>query len=36
MAWRVEGTYFVNCPCDMVCPCVTSGLTMPAVQRIRA
>src|SRR5215210_8151841 len=30
MAWRIEGTYFENCPCDMVCPCVTSGLTMPA------
>jgi hypothetical protein len=30
MAWRLEGTYFENCPCDMVCPCSTSGLTMPA------
>ena len=30
MAWRIEGTYFENCPCDMVCPCTTSGLTMPA------
>jgi hypothetical protein len=30
MAWRVEGTYFENCSCDMVCPCTTSGLTMPA------
>src|SRR5215208_2943940 len=30
VAWRIEGTYFENCPCDMVCPCVTSGLTMPA------
>jgi hypothetical protein len=30
MAWRLEGTYFENCPCDMVCPCTTSGLTMPA------
>lgn len=30
MAWRLEGTYFENCNCDMVCPCSTSGLTMPA------
>jgi hypothetical protein len=20
MAWRLEGTYFENCNCDMVCP----------------
>ncbi len=30
MAWRVEGTYFENCSCDMVCPCTTSGLSIPA------
>lgn len=30
MAWHITGTYFENCPCDMVCPCTTSGLTMPA------
>lgn len=30
MAWHLEGTYFENCNCDMVCPCSTSGLTMPA------
>ena len=30
MAWHLEGTYFENCPCDMVCPCTTSALTMPA------
>lgn len=30
MAWRLEGTYFENCNCDMVCPCGTSALTMPA------
>jgi hypothetical protein len=30
MAWHLEGTYFENCNCDMVCPCTTSGLTMPA------
>ena len=32
MAWRLVGTYFENCSCDMVCPCTTSGLTMPADQ----
>jgi hypothetical protein len=30
MAWQLEGTYFENCSCDMVCPCTTSGMTMPA------
>jgi hypothetical protein len=30
MAWRLKGTYFENCNCNMVCPCSTSGLTMPA------
>jgi hypothetical protein len=30
MAWRLEGIFFEHCPCDMVCPCVTSGFTMPA------
>lgn len=29
MAWRLDGTYFENCSCDMVCPCTTSGLTRP-------
>ncbi|MDJ0457956.1 DUF1326 domain-containing protein [Arthrobacter sp. NQ7] len=29
MAWQIEGTYFENCNCDMVCPCSTSGLTAP-------
>jgi hypothetical protein len=32
MAWQLEGTYFENCNCDMVCPCTTSGLSMPADQ----
>ncbi len=32
MAWQLTGTYFENCSCDMVCPCTTSGLTMPADQ----
>ena len=30
MAWQIEGTYFENCNCDMICPCSTSGLTAPA------
>lgn len=30
MAWELAGTYFEHCPCGMVCPCTTSGLTMPA------
>ncbi|HJT37217.1 MAG TPA: DUF1326 domain-containing protein [Actinomycetota bacterium] len=32
MAWHIEGTYFENCNCDMVCPCSTSGLTAPGDQ----
>jgi hypothetical protein len=32
MAWHLEGTYFENCSCDMVCPCTTSGLSRPADQ----
>jgi len=32
MSWSLQGTYFENCSCDMVCPCTTSGLTMPADQ----
>jgi hypothetical protein len=32
MTWTLQGTYFENCSCDMVCPCTTSGLTMPADQ----
>ncbi|MFI6599694.1 DUF1326 domain-containing protein [Nonomuraea sp. NPDC050536] len=30
MPWHLEGTYFENCNCDMICPCSTSGLTAPA------
>ena len=30
MAWRLEGTYFENCSCNMICPCGPSGMTMPA------
>src|SRR5512133_1248867 len=36
MAWRVEGSFLEACPCDMVCPCITSGFTAPAdVERCR-
>ena len=24
MAWRLEGRYFENCPCDVPCPCTAS------------
>lgn len=24
MAWKLEGTYFENCSCDVVCPCTAS------------
>jgi hypothetical protein len=30
MSWKVRGTYFENCSCNMVCPCSTSGMSMPA------
>lgn len=30
MAWHLEGSFLEACPCDMVCPCITSGFTAPA------
>lgn len=30
MAWQLQGTYFENCSCDVVCPCTVSALTLPA------
>ncbi len=30
MSWRLEGTYFENCNCDLVCPCTVSATTLPA------
>jgi hypothetical protein len=30
MAWHVEGSAFETCPCDVVCPCITSAFTAPA------
>ena len=25
MAWKLEGSYFENCSCEMPCPCIESG-----------
>jgi hypothetical protein len=30
MAWKLDGTYFENCSCDVLCPCGASSLTLPA------
>ena len=30
MAWHLEGTYFENCNCDVLCPCGASSLVLPA------
>lgn len=30
MTWHLEGSYFEHCPCDQVCPCITSAFTAPA------
>jgi hypothetical protein len=30
MAWKLDGTYFENCSCDVLCPCSASSLTLPA------
>jgi len=30
MAWYLDGTYFENCNCDVLCPCGASSLTLPA------
>ncbi len=30
MTWHLEGSAFETCPCDVVCPCVTSAFTAPA------
>jgi hypothetical protein len=37
MAWRLDGTYFESCSCDVICPCTWSGLTARATfDRCRA
>jgi hypothetical protein len=30
MAWKLDGTYFENCSCDVLCPCGASSLALPA------
>jgi hypothetical protein len=30
MSWRLSGTYFENCNCDVTCPCAVSGFSVPA------
>lgn len=30
MTWRLQGSYFENCNCHLVCPCTVSAATMPA------
>ena len=30
MAWKLEGDYFENCSCDVLCPCITSHMQVPA------
>jgi len=30
MAWSLEGTYFENCNCDVICPCAATGFVHPA------
>ena len=32
MAWRLDGTYFENCNCDVLCPCGASSFLLPADQ----
>ena len=30
MAWHLDGTYFENCNCDVLCPCGASSFLLPA------
>ena len=30
MSWTIEGQYFENCNCEILCPCLTSSLQGPA------
>lgn len=32
MPWSLEGTYFENCNCDVICPCAATGFTHPSDQ----
>ena len=29
MSWKLEGEYFENCNCDILCPCLTSSMMGP-------
>ena len=29
MSWKIEGTYFENCNCEVVCPCTISAGALP-------
>jgi hypothetical protein len=29
VGWRLSGTYFENCNCDVACPCAVSGFMVP-------
>ena len=29
MSWRLSGTYFENCNCNVTCPCAVSGFSVP-------
>ena len=30
MAWRLDGTYFENCNCEVACPCTVADFSVPA------
>ena len=30
MSWQIQGEYFENCNCDILCPCITSSMQGPA------
>jgi hypothetical protein len=30
MAWRLDGTYFENCSCEVACPCTVADFSVPA------
>ena len=30
MSWKLEGEYFENCSCEILCPCLTSSMAGPA------
>jgi hypothetical protein len=30
MTWSLEGEYFENCSCEILCPCITSSMAGPA------